>query len=66
MIDNKRITNLPSIASAYLRYYKLLNKEESVTIVSAEKLSAAQEAQVSSALKETYTDTNFTIKYEVS
>ena len=66
LIDNKRMDSLPKIISTYLGYYKLLNKEESVTIISANELSDERKSRLVDTLSKSKADTKFTIKYEVN
>ena len=35
MIENKRLDSLPKVMDKYIEYYRILNKEESITIISA-------------------------------
>jgi F-type H+-transporting ATPase subunit O len=65
LIESKRISDLPAIAKKYDEYYKLLNKEEGATVISARELNAEQKKKVQRTLEETYKGTSFTIKYEV-
>jgi F-type H+-transporting ATPase subunit O len=39
MIDNQRISFLTKTAEKYIEYYRIFNKEENITIISAETLS---------------------------
>jgi F-type H+-transporting ATPase subunit O len=41
LIENKRIEYLPKIAEKYMDYYRILNKEENITIISADELDAS-------------------------
>ena len=59
------MVNLPKIVKRYIHYYKLLNKEESVTIISAQELSEDQKDEVREALREAYSETTFNLKYDV-
>jgi len=34
LIDNKRLDNLPKIVDKYLEFYKILNREENIRIIS--------------------------------
>lgn len=51
LAENKRLSFISGIADRYIKLYKTLNKEEKITIISAEQLSSEQESQVLSALK---------------
>ena len=35
VVDNKRLDALPKIIDKYLEYYRILSKEENITIISA-------------------------------
>jgi F0F1-type ATP synthase delta subunit len=39
LIENKRLDALTKIADKYIDYYRILNKEETIRIISAEELS---------------------------
>lgn len=65
LIDGKRVSDLPSIAKKYTDYYKLLNKQEGVTVISARELTAEQKKKVQRTLEESYAGTTFTVKYDV-
>jgi F0F1-type ATP synthase delta subunit len=65
LIDGRRVNDLHSIARKFVEYYKLLNKEEGVTIISARALSTEQKSRVKQTLEEAHSGTTFTIKYEV-
>lgn len=66
LIDGKRVSDLGNISRKYTDYYKMLNKEEGVTIISARELNADQKKKVQKTLEETYAGTTFTVKYQVS
>lgn len=51
LAENKRLNFLPGIATKYQKLYQQFNKEEKITIISAEKLSGAEESEVLAALK---------------
>jgi F0F1-type ATP synthase delta subunit len=40
LIENKRLEALTKVADKYIDYYRILNKEETIRIISAETLSA--------------------------
>ena len=42
LIENKRLSHLEKIISKYFDYYKILTKEENVTIISAKELNEAE------------------------
>lgn len=65
LVDNKRVDLLPKIIEGYSSYYKILTKEEAITIISAEPLNSNQESQVEEALKKSHPGVNFTLKFEV-
>lgn len=43
VIENKKVDDLETIVERFLTYYKMLNKEEAVTIVSAQELTDQQQ-----------------------
>ena len=51
LAENKRLVFLRDVCEKYTKLYQQFNKEEKITIISAEKLSSSQEAEVLSALK---------------
>jgi len=51
LAKNKRLTYIGGIADRYVKLYKTLNKEEKITIISAENLSSDEQAEVLAALK---------------
>lgn len=59
------MTELPTIAKRFTDYYKLLNKEESVTVISAAELSESQKGKLADTLSSSNSGTKFTIKYQV-
>ena len=51
LADNKRLSFIGQIAERYAKLYQLLNKEEKITIISAETLSQSEQDEVLQALK---------------
>lgn len=51
LAENKRLTFIGGIAERYIKLYKTLNKEEKITIISAETLSSEEQGEVLAALK---------------
>ena len=51
LADNKRLSEISIVADKYVKLYKTLNKEEKITIISAETLSADEKSEVMAALK---------------
>ena len=51
LVENKRFMYFQEVAKKYLKLYQQFNKEEKITIISAEKLKAEQEKEVLNALK---------------
>jgi ATP synthase F1 delta subunit len=49
---NKRFMYVNEIAKKYLKTYLLLTKEEKITIISAQELTASEKAEVKKALEE--------------
>jgi F-type H+-transporting ATPase subunit O len=65
LIDNKRLDSLPKIVDKYIDFYKILNKEENIRIISATELEQSEQDKVIEALKKSHVGINFTVKYEV-
>merc|ERR1719253_1313185 len=63
LTENKRTNALQKIAETYLAYYKLLNKEEAVRVISASELNEDQKSRVLQTLQKTYEGLTFTMKY---
>ena len=51
LAENKRLIYIEAIAGRYQKLYQLFNKEEKITIISAETLSSSEEQEVLAALK---------------
>ena len=49
-----------------MRYVKMLNKEESVRVVSASELSEGQKGELMEALQVQYAGVTFTMNYDVN
>jgi len=67
LAENKRLIFLREICDKFVKLYGEFNKEEKITIISAEELTGAQEAQVLDALKANPENQGkeFTIEYKV-
>jgi len=65
LIDNKRVDLLPKILDKYVEFYRILNKEENITIISAEELSNEERERVRDSLQKSNKGVNFTLKFEV-
>jgi len=50
LAENKRLIYIKQIAIKYQKLYQQFNKEEKITIISAEPLSAKQQSEVLAAL----------------
>lgn len=50
LAENKRLGQIHDIALKYKKFYQLFNKEEKITIISAEQLTSSQQAEVLAAL----------------
>jgi len=50
LAENKRLFELKLVADKYAKLYKTLNKEEKITIISAEELSGEEKNEVLAAL----------------
>lgn len=48
--DNKRLDFIDEIASKFMNQYRVLNKEEKITIISAEELDEGEKSEVHAAL----------------
>lgn len=42
MVENQRVQFIAKTAEKYIEYYRILNKEENITIISAQELSAEE------------------------
>lgn len=51
LAENKRLSFIGAIAERYQKLYQLLNKEEKITIISAEPLNQSESDEVLAALK---------------
>lgn len=51
LAENKRLVFLSGIADRYQKLYKELNREEKITIISAENLTSSEQDEVLAALK---------------
>lgn len=51
LAENKRLIYIRGIAQRYQKLYQQFNKEEKITIISAEQLSSSEEQEVMAALK---------------
>ena len=51
LAENKRLSFIGQIAERYQKLYQLLNKEEKITIISAETLNSSEQDEVLAALK---------------
>jgi ATP synthase F1 delta subunit len=67
LAENKRLIYIKEIAKKYQKLYQQFNKEEKITIISAEPLTASQQTEVLAALKANpnNTDKQFSIEYKV-
>jgi len=46
LAENKRLTYIRDIADRYQKLYQQFNKEEKITIISAETLNSSEQAEV--------------------
>jgi len=51
LAENKRLVYIAGIAQRYQKLYQQFNKEEKITIISAEALDSSEQAEVLAALK---------------
>ena len=74
MIDNKRLSFLVKCilshiiliaADKYIDYYRILNKEENIIIISATELSSGDRERVKEALKKSHAGVNFTLNFKL-
>lgn len=67
LAENKRLYSLKDVAEKYQKLYQQFNKEEKITIISAETLNGEQQSQVLAALKANPHNAGkeFTIEYQV-
>ena len=50
LAENKRLMYIKEISEKYMKLYQQFNKEEKITIISANKLTSEEEAKVLKAL----------------
>jgi ATP synthase F1 delta subunit len=67
LAENKRLVFIKEIAEKYANLYSQFNKEEKITIISAQDLTSAQQNQVLDALKANPENEGkqFTLEYKV-
>jgi len=67
LAENKRLIYIKQIAIKYQKLYQQFNKEEKITIISAESLSAKQQSEVLAALKSNPANSGkqFSIEFKV-
>ena len=67
LAENKRLIYIKDIAGKYQKLYQQFNKEEKITIISAETLTSEQQSQVLKALQANPQNAGkaFTIEYSV-
>ena len=67
LAENKRLIYIDEIAEKYEKLYQEFNKEEKITIISAEELDAGKKQQVLDALKANPENQGkeFTIEYQI-
>jgi F-type H+-transporting ATPase subunit O len=66
LIENKRVDTLEKCVEKYIEYYKILNKEENIRIISASDVSAEQKKKIEEALKKSNQGVTFKLTYEVN
>lgn len=60
-----RLDELPKILEKYQEYYKILNKEEDIKIISAKELSPEEKVRVVEAAKKGKQGIQFKVTYDV-
>lgn len=67
LAENKRLIFIKNIAHKYQKLYQQFNKEEKITIISAESLTSKQQSDVLKALQANPQNSGkaFTIEYQV-
>ena len=65
LVNNERLPDLPHIVEKYIKLYNVMNKEEKVTIISAEELSREEKKQVQDALGQGFKGTQFTTDFQI-
>ena len=60
-----RLTELEKTIDTYLKYCKILNKEEDIRVISAVKLNKEERGKVVGSLKKNKPDVRFKVTYEV-
>lgn len=65
VIESGRLSDLPKIIQTYVKYCKILNKEEDIKVISAKELTPEERKQVIEAYKSGNPDVKFRVTYEV-
>ena len=67
LAENKRLTYIRGIADRYQKLYQAFNKEEKITIISADSLNSSEQSEVLAALKANPTNEGkeFTLDFTV-
>lgn len=66
LIDNRKLSLLPKIIAEFGEYFKALNKEEAVKVISAQPLSIAQRQAMENTLRQKLSNGTFTVEYELN
>mmetsp|Transcript_24235 Transcript_24235/g.43096 ORF Transcript_24235/g.43096 Transcript_24235/m.43096 type:complete len:190 (+) Transcript_24235:4395-4964(+) len=65
LVENKRLSTLPSVLKEYEEHVRNLNRKETVRVVSAGALSEAEKQEVGIALKEYDSSVTYELTYDV-
>lgn len=65
LVENRRLDSLPKVADKYIDYYRILNKEENIIIISANELNNDDKDKIVAALKKSQEGVTFTISYQI-
>lgn len=65
LVQHKRLDILPKVLDKYAEFYRILNKEENIRIITAQELSSEDKERVGQALQTANKGVTFTLKFEI-
>ena len=65
LIENKRLDVLSKVVDKYIEYYKILQKEENVNIISAAPLNEQNKKDIQAALQKSHAGVTFQLSFTV-
>ena len=63
LCENKRLMSLTTIIDKFQKLYQLMNKQEKITIISADELSSSEQGEVLSALEQGQSGKKFSLEF---